>query len=121
MDLLHKIGAELFTLSVPILGTLFASLATAAIARFVKQQGIDLTAMQQQQLEALVLRAVTAAEEMARRSPDMSGQAKRNWVSDVVLAQAPNTDRNELQRVIDATLPAVRLALRPSTPATFGR
>lgn len=106
----------------PTLLTAVTGLVMAALTRFFKKQGIELTAAQEARLRALVRDAVSAIEERATREP-MTSTEKHEAALSLVLEVAPQFSEEAIDNAIDAARPSLQppKKLIPSTPATFGR
>ncbi len=126
------IGTELLHLVLPALATAIAGLAIALLKKQLAKVNLDLTDAQASTLEALVRKAILAAQEAARRNPSMTGSDKAAAAAAAIQAARPDLSPAQVQAAIDAALPPLRATgilvppLKPahpvpSTPGTFGR
>lgn len=122
-DLLGAIGGQMVDWLLPTLLTAVTGLVMAALTRFFKKQGIELTAAQEARLRALVRDAVNAIEERAARDGTMTSEEKHEAAISLVRESAPQFSEEAIDNAIDAARPSLQppKTLTPSTPATFGR
>jgi len=119
--------ATILPLVLPSLATVLGGFLVAILNKFLKKQGIELTNAQDERLRQLVRDGIKAAEEMARRNPDLSSTEKKAIAANQAVAREPGTSIDTANRIVDQELPGLRKELagtakpQPSTPATFGR
>ena len=127
MGLLAGVGASLIQLVLPSVATVVGGFLVAILNKYLKKQGIELTNAQDERLRQLVRDGIKAAEEMARRNPDLSSTEKHAIAVNQAVAREPSTTVAAASRVVDQEMPEMRKDLagtakpQPSTPATFGR
>lgn len=120
MIALNIISEKLLELALPPLITALVGLAIAVLTKKLQSLGITVTQQQQDQLKAVATEAVLAMEEKARRVP-MNGPAKDSGAVAIIKEKLPTADIADIRIAVDAALPAVRKAVPPSNPGTFGR
>jgi hypothetical protein len=106
--LFGQIGLSLLQVALPGLGTVISGMVIALLSKNLKKAGLQLTAEQQTQLQGLVERAIRAAEEAARRNPNLSGDDKSVIAQTIIRTQMPQLPPAAVREAIDSTLPKLR-------------
>lgn len=107
-DFFSVIGEKLIEVVLPMLATTIASLVVGLLAQLMKKNGLELTKEQEEKLKKVVIQAVKATEEAARRAP-MSGAEKRHMASELITSQLPEADPLKVHVAIDAALTDERI------------
>ena len=118
---LNALTSKLLEIGLPIIIAPIAALIVAILSRQLQKIGLQLTNEQESQLKHLVVQAIQAAEEQARRG-EIPNATKRDVAIQELRLLRPAMSVDDLEQKIDATLPEVRakLAPVPSTPANVG-
>ena len=124
-DMLVTVARQFGEVLLPPLATAIAGLLVAYLAKALKKAGLELTNAQDERLRQLVRDGILAAEEAARRNPNLTSVEKKAIAVNQAVARAPSVKVETASRVVDQVLPEVRAQLRdsprPATPASFGR
>lgn len=114
------IGAKLVSIVLPTLTSVIAGMVIGILKKQLTKRGIEITDAQEQQLEKIVVDAIQATEEAARRD-HLSSEQKAAMTLAKIQDARPDLTAGSIMQKVDAKLPEVRAKLTPSTPATLGR
>jgi len=106
----NGLAQTFITAAVPVV----LSLLAAALVQWLRSKGIEISAQQAQQLEAVAMRAVLKVEEDAKRLEQkslvkMDSETKRSLAHMVIDRTLPGVRDDLAQDAIEAALPVVGL------------
>lgn len=103
-------GKMLLSTVLPVIGTAIGGLVVGILGKQLKKVGLDLSVQQERRLHELVIQAIQATEEAARRRSMTSGE-KANYATNLIAAARPDLPLQDIRLALDSALPEVRLVL----------